>query len=541
MTLRQADSRSSSLSTSKDTSHGWNATCGTRARGEVDDEKGAPRRRWWSQKGGAVTASFSHSLGCPYAMTDDKVFALRICIWVQQALESLVRALPDDIEALVVECGWAVLDVVLNALSLSKSLARLGRLLILPLARWAARLVLGQPWLWLAIEGGVLMCVAATLRLRRWWRRSPTVRQWVRRVRSARAAVELRWRRCREEYARLLANVAHKSRLAAAALPHAAFCIMVAASLRFSQKTSRAVYCSPHLAATLLLARMRSTHRAKIELQEARWLTLPAGTSGDSTAIIASPHELEMEALVSAIDQAKFWVCACFERALRAALYALPYGVRISKNLDVPLALTRGLLLLWLSLFAADGAYAVAARAAQSMLPSIVGKQRKHASSLPEKWRRAVGGFLGRIGSIIPLLVGSKATKLAALVSDIVTDADAWLLLLIGGAGLCTIGPVARLAAVAVIFVLPALAAIKAVARREPKPSQLGYFLVLQTIDLALLNPNLNRIALWLPFKAHLSILLALWLQLPYFHGADKLHNIATLQCRHFLDKFKEA
>lgn len=474
-------------------------------------------------------------------MTDDKVLALRISTWVQQALESIVRALPDDIEALVVECGWAVLDVVLKALSLTKSLARLGRLIILPLVRWAGRLVLGQPWLWLAIECGAIMVIVATMQLRRWWRRSPLVRQCARRIRSARAAIELRWRRCRQEYARLLASVAHKSRLAAAALPHAAFCIMVAASLRFSPKASRAVYCSPHLAATLLLARMRSTHRAKIELQDARWLHLPAATSGGSTAIIASPQELEMEAVVSAIDQAKFWVCACFERALRAALYALPYGVRISKNLDIPLALTRGLLLLWLSLFAADGAYAVAARAAQSMLPSIIGKQRKQTSSLPEKWRRAVGGIFGRIAAVMPLLLGSKATKLASLVSDIVTDADAWLLLLIGGAGLCTIGPVARLAAVAVGFVLPALAAIKAVERRDPKSSQLGYFLVLETIDLALLNPNFHRLALWLPFKAHLSILLALWLQLPYFQGAEKLHNLATLQCRLFLDKFKEA
>ncbi|KAH8044097.1 hypothetical protein JL722_14843 [Aureococcus anophagefferens] len=42
--------------------------------------------------------------------------------------------------------------------------------------------------------------------------------------------------------------------------------------------------------------------------------------------------------------------------------------------------------------------------------------------------------------------------------------------------------------------------------------------------DALLLNDSIHRIHAWVPLRSHLEIFLFLYLQLPYFRGAQRLH-----------------
>lgn len=451
-------------------------------------------------------------------------------------LARVANALPEEMEAFTRECGAALRDVLVDVWTLAKSLARLFRLVCLPLVRRVVRLVLGQPRAWLVVEGCVGLSVFAAVRLRRWWRRSVLLKRWARRWRSARGRFERKANELRQAYARLLATVAHQSRLLAAALPHLCFCGLVATLLRAAPSRTRAALGSPELACAVTLVRARATHRARRDLVESR-ITGAASTSA-TTELTVSANALEVEARARALAECKYWICVTVERFGRGVLYALPYGARLSRGLDAPLAQCRGLALVWLTVFAADGAYSVVARLALTLVPSIVGPRRPTA--VAERWRRVWSTFFDRIYRVAALALGDRAARLARFAADAVADADAWLLLLVGLAGLCTIGFVARLAAAAVLFALPALFAIKAAEARAPNRAPLAYFLCLFCADLATLNPNLARLLAWLPFQAHLAIAAALWLQLPYFRGADKLVDLASAKCAAFLNAFKE-
>lgn len=468
----------------------------------------------------------------------------------------LLEALPDESREYAIECGFAMKDVLGDALALLRSVGVLCRLIGWPIAVRLWRAAASQPVAWLYFEGSVLIVVFATIRFRRWLRRSPLVKRLTLRIRNLRANLERRNRRCREIYAKGLANVAHKSRLLAAALPHATFCALVGLTIRLAPAAAAAIYGSPGLAASILLSRTRSTLRARREIKMAtnKQLALTTTTSkkaqDEDAAVVVFAKRGDGQATDLSVEEIKFWICVCVERCLRFFLYALPYGARFSRSLDGPLAQFRGILLLWLTAFPALG-YSLTARAARTALPSLVYLRRgttTTANTATERWRRASVRGLSKVGGYARFVFGDKAARCAELFANVVSDTDAWLLLLVGGTGFCTIGPVARLAAVAVVFALPALAALKAVESREgtkdppfPSTHHLDYFFVLEVADLALLNPGIVQIALWLPFKAHLAIALALWLQLPHLRGATRLFDTSTAKISSIIDKFKDA
>ncbi|KAJ8601931.1 hypothetical protein CTAYLR_004438 [Chrysophaeum taylorii] len=346
-------------------------------------------------------------------------------------------------------------------------------------------------------------------------------------------------------YAGFLASVAHKSRLAAAALPHAVFCAFVALSWRVAPRLSRVAYGSPHLTAALLIVRLVHADAA-CRLLERGPVAQPRAARAD--AIVASDVALALEARHRATEELKVWVALAAERCCRGLWFVVPYGDATAARwgLDATLAEARGVYLVWLQFLpsARACAYAAAANAAKAALPSLVGAPR------PARTTRQNGGILdrareasGKVARLLamPWLFGDRVQRLAAFLADIVSDADAWLLLAVGACAFCTVGPVARLGALAVVFALPGLNAIKAIQARAPTPVLISYWIVLALLDLILLNPGANTIFSWLPFKSHVAILLAEWLQLPYFRGAHRLYVSARLRVRAAIDRFKEA
>jgi len=111
----------------------------------------------------------------------------------------------------------------------------------------------------------------------------------------------------------------------------------------------------------------------------------------------------------------------------------------------------------------------------------------------------------------------------------------------VGLAAFCTVGPVARFGALTVRFALPALAAVKASrADAPPKRKYLAYWIVLAALEVFMLESSARRTVRLVPFKSHLSILLSLWLQLPYFHGATLLYDAFHAHLRRLLDRLKD-
>ena len=247
--------------------------------------------------------------------------------------------------------------------------------------------------------------------------------------------------------------------------------------------------------------------------------------------------------------QLKFWavVGACW--FCRGAAHALPFApsdFRSSKLGSVAAAgaEARGAALVWLSLGALRGpelAFAALAAIAGRWAPPDdrpppPSPRSARRGGDAEWWRRATnlaraGASTLAPGTLLETALGDRYAGLRDHVAEVASDADGWRAAAVGCFAAMTVGPVARAGAVAVGFGVPVLATLRCV--RAPRATALGDAKMLRYLafwaavglrDALLLNDSIHRIHAWVPLRSHLEIFLFLYLQLPYFRGAQRLH-----------------
>ncbi|KAH8097434.1 hypothetical protein JL720_325 [Aureococcus anophagefferens] len=232
------------------------------------------------------------------------------------------------------------------------------------------------------------------------------------------------------------------------------------------------------------------------------------------------------------------WFC-------RGAAHALPFApsdFRSSKLGSVAAAgaEARGAALVWLSLGAPRPELAFAALAAiagrwapPDDRPPPPSPRSARRGGDAEWWRRATNLALARrrAGTLLETALGDRYAGLRDHVAEVASDADGWRAAAVGCFAAMTVGPVARSGAVAVGFGVPVLATLRCV--RAPRATALGDAKMLRYLafwaavglrDALLLNDSIHRIHAWVPLRSHLEIFLFLYLQLPYFRGAQRLH-----------------
>lgn len=461
-----------------------------------------------------------------------------VAIYAEQGVEWAVRRVPEEHAMFVREVVAAVREVGSSAGRFVVATFYLVRLVGWPALRRSVAAFRRQPWAWITVEIMAVFAVLAYVQIRRWFRRSKLVKRLGRKLHSIRAAWERRVVRARKLYADVLTGIANKSRLAAAFFPHLVMLAGVYLAFRAFPAAARNFVASPQLCAVVVGARIYATDVAVRLLEEQP----SQATSGDDRSIVVSEQARAREVRERGADELKFWVCFAAERLVHGLWFALPYGASTVARLGLErrFDLVRGLYVLWLQVFPVSAralGYAAVARAVRSALPSL-GKKR--GPSRLDKYRDRVSSFARFL--TLPWLFGDRIERFARVFADIVSDADAWLLLLVGLCSFFTIGPVARVGALAVGYVLPVLTTIKLVDQTEPTPTLLAYWMARGIADLTLLlSPSAATLVSWIPFRAHLTILLLLWLQLPYFQGARLIHVRLRAQTHRFLNRFNRS